>query len=82
MKKLVILIALFLLVGLGFGYMASQDPGYVLFSWSQYTLETSFWFFSIMLVAFFFAIRTTRNAQAIVEAAFQYWCRVTIHSHE
>lgn len=53
MKKLVILIAIFLLVGLGFGYLASMDPGYVLFSWGNYTLETSFWFFNIMLVTFF-----------------------------
>lgn len=55
MKKLVILIAGFLLVGLALGYMISLDSGYVLFSWSRYTLETSFWFFNIMLVAFFVA---------------------------
>lgn len=53
MKKLVVLIALFLLVGLGFGYLVSIDPGYVLFSWDSYTLETSFWFFNIMLGLFF-----------------------------
>jgi HemY protein len=53
MKKLVVLIALFLLVGLGFGYLVNLDSGYVLFSWSKYTLETSFWFFTIMLLAFF-----------------------------
>lgn len=53
MKKLVVLIALFLLVGLVFGYLVSIDPGYVLFSWASYTLETSFWFFNIMLAAFF-----------------------------
>lgn len=53
MKKLVILIAGFLLVGLAFGYLISLDSGYVLFSWSNYTLETSFWFFNIMLAAFF-----------------------------
>lgn len=55
MKKLVILISIFLLLGLAFGYLASMDPGYVLFSWGNYTLETSFWFFIIMLVAFFFS---------------------------
>jgi HemY protein len=53
MKKLVILIAGFLLVGLFFGYLVSLDSGYVLFSWANYTLETSFWFFNIMLAAFF-----------------------------
>jgi HemY protein len=53
MKKLVILIAGFLLVGLCFGYLVSLDSGYVLFSWANYTLETSFWFFNIMLLAFF-----------------------------
>lgn len=53
MKKLVILIAGFLLVGLLFGYLVSLDSGYVLFSWMNYTLETSFWFFNIMLAAFF-----------------------------
>ncbi len=53
MKKLVILIAGFLLVGLTFGYMVSIDSGYVLFSWGSYTLETSFWFFNILLAAFF-----------------------------
>lgn len=53
MKKLVILIAAFLLVGLGLGYLVSLDSGYVFFSWGKYTLETSFWFFTILLVAFF-----------------------------
>ena len=53
MKKLVILIAGFLLVGLFFGYLVSLDSGYVLFSWANYTLETSFWFFNIMLASFF-----------------------------
>lgn len=53
MKKLVVLIALCLLIGLGFGYLVNMDPGYVLFSWTSYTLETSFWFFNIMLVVFF-----------------------------
>jgi HemY protein len=53
MKKLVVLIALCLLIGLGFGYLVKIDPGYVLFSWTSYTLETSFWFFNIMLVVFF-----------------------------
>ncbi len=53
MKKLVILIVGFLLVGLLFGYLVSLDSGYVLFSWANYTLETSFWFFNIMLAAFF-----------------------------
>jgi HemY protein len=53
MKKFVVLISLFLLVGLGFGYLVSIDPGYVLFSWDSYTLETSFWFLNIMLVLFF-----------------------------
>jgi HemY protein len=53
MKKLVILISGFLLVGLFFGYLVSLDSGYVLFSWANYTLETSFWFFNIMLAAFF-----------------------------
>ncbi len=53
MKKLVILIALFLLVGLVFGYLVSISSGYVLFSWGNYTIETSFWFFNIMLATFF-----------------------------
>lgn len=53
MKKLVILIAGFLLVGLVFGYLVSIDSGYVLFSWGNYTIETSFWFFNIMLATFF-----------------------------
>jgi len=53
MKKLVILIAGFLLVGLIFGYLISIDSGYVLFSWGSYTIETSFWFFNIMLATFF-----------------------------
>jgi len=53
MKKLVILSAAFLLIGLAFGYMVSIDSGYVLFSWGSYTIETSFWFFNIMLAAFF-----------------------------
>lgn len=53
MKKLVILIAGFLLVGLFFGYLVSLDSGYVLLSWTNYTLETSFWFFNIMLATFF-----------------------------
>jgi len=53
MKKLVILTAVSLLVGLVFGYLMRNDPGYVLFSWDSYTIETSFWFFNIMLATFF-----------------------------
>lgn len=53
MKKLVILLSGFLLVGIGFGYLVSLDSGYVLFSWANYTLETSFWFFNILLATFF-----------------------------
>lgn len=53
MKKLVVLIALFLLIGIGLGTLVRLDPGYVLFSWLNYTLETSFWFFNIMLSVFF-----------------------------
>lgn len=59
MKKLVILIVGFLLVGLLFGYLVSLDSGYVLFSWANYTLETSFWFFNIMLAAFFISAYLT-----------------------
>lgn len=50
MKKLVVLICIFLLAGIGIGYLVSIDPGYVLFSWASYTLETSFWFFNILLI--------------------------------
>ncbi len=53
MKKLVILTAVSLLVGLAFGYLMRNDPGYVLFSWDSYTIETSFWFFNIMSAIFF-----------------------------
>lgn len=53
MKKLVILMAGFLLIGLLLGYMVSLDSGYVLFSWANYTIETSFWFFNVLLTAFF-----------------------------
>lgn len=50
MKKLVVLICAFLLAGIGIGYLVSIDPGYVLFSWANYTLETSFWFFIMLFI--------------------------------
>lgn len=56
MRKLVILTALSLFIGLSFGYLMRNDPGYVLFSWDSYTIETSFWFFNIMLAVFFTCI--------------------------
>lgn len=56
MKKLAILIAVFLLLGVAFGYVIRLDSGYVLFSWANYTLETSFWFFNILLIGFFVSI--------------------------
>jgi len=52
MKKFLVLLAAALTVGIVVGYAIILDPGYVLFSWGSYTLETSFWFFTIMLAAF------------------------------
>ena len=56
MKKYVTLLALFLTLGIALGYVITLDPGYVLFSWERFTLETSFWFFVLMLAAFFAAM--------------------------
>ncbi len=53
MKKLAILIAGFLLIGIAIGYVIRLDSGYVLLSWFNYTLETSFWFFNVILIGFF-----------------------------
>lgn len=53
MKKLAILVAGFLLIGIAVGYVIRLDSGYVLLSWFDYTLETSVWFFNIILIGFF-----------------------------
>jgi len=53
MKKFLVLLSLALIVGISLGYVMYNYPGYVLFSVHSYTLETSFWFFNIMLAGFF-----------------------------
>lgn len=56
MKRWLLFFVITLLVGLGIGSLAGQDAGYVLLSWSQYSLETSLWFFLLLLGIFVFAM--------------------------
>ena len=49
MKRWLLFFVITLLVGLGIGSLAGQDSGYVLLSWGPYSLETSIWFFVLLL---------------------------------
>lgn len=50
MKKFILFLIVFLVAGLFLGLLVNQDSGYVLLSWNQHVLETSFWFFLILLL--------------------------------
>ncbi|MCY0965218.1 heme biosynthesis HemY N-terminal domain-containing protein [Parathalassolituus penaei] len=49
MKRWLLFFVITLLLGLGIGSLAGQDSGYVLLSWRNYSLETSVWFFVLLL---------------------------------
>jgi HemY protein len=49
MKRWLLFFVITLLAGLGIGSLAGHDSGYVLMSWGNYSLETSLWFFALML---------------------------------
>ncbi|MDO6680816.1 heme biosynthesis HemY N-terminal domain-containing protein [Oceanobacter sp. 5_MG-2023] len=61
MKRWLLFFVITLVVALGAGSLAGQDSGYVLLSWHHYSLETSLWFFllllGVMLVAVYFLFR-------------------------
>lgn len=49
MRILLLFLLTTLVLGLGLGTLINIDSGYVLISWDVHTLETSFWFFLLML---------------------------------
>ena len=62
MKRWLLLTIVFLLAGLGIGSLAGKDPGYVLVNWTTISIETTVWFFLLMLavliVGFYLAARS------------------------
>ncbi|MFK4753929.1 heme biosynthesis HemY N-terminal domain-containing protein [Oceanobacter antarcticus] len=61
MKRWLLFFVITLVVALGVGSLAGQDAGYVLLSWGHYSIETSLWFFllllGLMLVVVYFLFR-------------------------
>ncbi len=52
MRKLFVLILIALLLGVGIVALIETDPGYVLLAYGNYTLETSLWVGTLLLVIF------------------------------
>ncbi|WP_221793189.1 heme biosynthesis HemY N-terminal domain-containing protein [Oceanobacter mangrovi] len=50
MKRWLLFFVITLVVGLTLGSLTGQDPGYVLMSWGLYRIETSLWFFLLLLI--------------------------------
>ncbi|UTW48244.1 heme biosynthesis HemY N-terminal domain-containing protein [Bacterioplanoides sp. SCSIO 12839] len=63
MKILMLCLIITLIAGLFFGTLVSIDAGYVLLSWDVYTLETSLWFFLLILAA------TTLSMYIVIRAS-------------
>lgn len=55
MKRLIFIFIL-LLVAIGLGFLIHKDSGYVLLSYSNWTIETSLWFALLLAVVFFFLL--------------------------
>lgn len=56
MKRWILLALVAITIGLLFGSLAGQDPGFVMLSWGHYSLETSLWFFLLVLLLVFFLL--------------------------
>jgi len=52
MRKLFVLMLIALLLGVGIVALIETDPGYVLLAYGNYTLETSLWVGTLLLVVF------------------------------
>jgi len=61
MRKIFAIILLALLLGVGVVAVIETDPGYVLLSYGNYTLETSLWVGLLLLVLFVLAIYVALN---------------------
>ena len=56
MKLLLVIVVLMLLASVGLVALIEKDPGYVLISYQQLTLETSVWVGLVLLIVSFFAL--------------------------
>ena len=56
MKRVFILLLLFLFAGTWIGQKMIQDSGYTLFAYGQTTIEMSLWVFLVLIVVLFFAL--------------------------
>ncbi len=79
MRRLFLVVLAMLLGGVGLIALIENDPGYVLFSYGNYTLETSLWVGLILLVIFYFLLhllmRLLRRAFATREFFAEWMSR-------
>lgn len=61
MKRVFILLLLFLFAGTWIGQKMIQDSGYTLFAYGQTTIEMSLWVFLVLSVVLFFALHWSIN---------------------
>ncbi|MFC3152546.1 heme biosynthesis HemY N-terminal domain-containing protein [Litoribrevibacter euphylliae] len=76
MRGIVLFAVAFLLIGGGFVYLASDDKGYVLLSYSGYTFETSFWFALLMALvglSIFYCVIRVFNILVLAPKTIRFW---------
>lgn len=61
MKRFFIILLILLLAGAWLGQLMVQDPGYVLLSYQQTTIETSLWVLALMAIVAFAVLHTVLN---------------------
>ena len=61
MKRFFILLLILLLAGAWLGQLMVQDPGYVLLSYKQTTIETSLWILALMAIIAFAVLHSLLN---------------------
>ena len=57
MRRVLIYLVIALVVGGAVGTLMSRDPGYVLVSYADMSLETSLWFALLALIVGYFLLR-------------------------
>jgi len=76
MRGIVLFAVVFLLIGGSFAYLAGEDKGYVLVSYSGYTLETSFWFaalVSLIGLSLFYCVIRIFNLTMTAPKQLKFW---------
>lgn len=64
-RRVVGLLVLAIVAGI-LGTLIAQDPGYVLFVWSEFSLETSIWFAGVLLLALLLVLRVLLAALGLL----------------